>query len=556
MPGRIHPSDAPRSDDAAEALVWKALKDQLPDDWEAWHSLKVRTTRKQFGEGDFIVADPERGYLAVEVKGGKIQESKGRWFYEGGRQMPKAPLKQAHDYVEKLQDELERVWPNDRVRRGVACCLPETPAENRPTNSDTRDLIIDAIEVGDIIPALRRAFDATIVPGNAPPDKSWMEALTRLWGESWEPRVGLLGRARLREQAKSVLNEQQLGALRGLAKQRRMIVSGGAGTGKSTVAMRIAEERAWNSSVRYLCFTLPLARWVDQQLAIPRQNDRDARAQTVHGLALELAESWNLDVPREPASSEEWKAVMNAVHQQSADRAVERPDVLLIDEAQSFSNEDWALVDRLHSDEGWLWIFRDPAQSYWEKRSMPERYSNGVIEYELQKQERMPRSLDAVARAYSSDSVNTAINAFDPDTLVAVRANGDPRPVLTREIDRLLELGFKPAQIAIITLAGQTTSQVFGDESIGDHRVVNADHEDAPESIVVETFLRFQGLDRTILLLCEGHLDTAEYRYSERMHMALTRATTAVVVLADDKLWQRDEVLSKLRDSGKLELEG
>jgi hypothetical protein len=165
----------------------------------------------------------------------------------------------------------------------------------------------------------------------------------------------------------------------------------------------------------------------------------------------------------------------------------------------------------------------------------------------------MPRSLDAIARAYAGGSVDFAVGSFDADTFRVLPHDGDPRPALVQEIDQLLGLGFRPEQIGVITLVGQGASQLFGSERLGSHRVVNADHEDAPSSIVVETFLRFQGLDRAVLLLCEGHLDAANYRYEERMHMALTRATTAVVLVADGGLWARDDVLTGLRDHGKLD---
>ena len=36
-----------------------------------------------FGEGDFVIVDPGRGLLAVEVKGGTVEKRGGQWFQNG-----------------------------------------------------------------------------------------------------------------------------------------------------------------------------------------------------------------------------------------------------------------------------------------------------------------------------------------------------------------------------------------------------------------------------------------------------------------------------------------
>jgi hypothetical protein len=70
--GGLHPSTAPRPTDShAESAVWHALRTHLPDGWHAWHSLRVRTKDGWTGEGDFVLAEPRRGMLVIEVKGGR-----------------------------------------------------------------------------------------------------------------------------------------------------------------------------------------------------------------------------------------------------------------------------------------------------------------------------------------------------------------------------------------------------------------------------------------------------------------------------------------------------
>lgn len=72
----------------AEIQVYESLKAHLPGGWYAWHSLRVREDDGIFGEGDFVVADPDRGLLAVEVKAGNIEQRDGRWFQNGRAMRP------------------------------------------------------------------------------------------------------------------------------------------------------------------------------------------------------------------------------------------------------------------------------------------------------------------------------------------------------------------------------------------------------------------------------------------------------------------------------------
>ena len=56
---------------SSEKKVYEALKKSIPKEWFAWHSMKLRTEDIKFTEADFVIADPDRGILILEVKGEK-----------------------------------------------------------------------------------------------------------------------------------------------------------------------------------------------------------------------------------------------------------------------------------------------------------------------------------------------------------------------------------------------------------------------------------------------------------------------------------------------------
>jgi len=134
VPGRIHPSDGPRpTASEAERTFYRALKEQLPECWTAWHSLRVRGTGNEEGEGDFVIAIPGRGFVVVEVKGGAVCVQGGRWL-QNGSPMDAPPLSQAHKVARALKERLEaRHVP---ARFAVAVAFPDVSFDKPPTEGN------------------------------------------------------------------------------------------------------------------------------------------------------------------------------------------------------------------------------------------------------------------------------------------------------------------------------------------------------------------------------------------------------------------------------------
>src|SRR5690349_2444084 len=83
-----------RNGSAAEALVYRRLRDETPDDWFAVHSVGLTSHRdKPWSEVDFVVIGPF-GVLCLEVKGGRITVEEGKWF-TNGRPLKESPFRQA-----------------------------------------------------------------------------------------------------------------------------------------------------------------------------------------------------------------------------------------------------------------------------------------------------------------------------------------------------------------------------------------------------------------------------------------------------------------------------
>ena len=104
----LYPLDEPRSTESrAEENIHHVMKRDLPDGWYAWHSLKIRDADGQKGEGDFVIVDPSRGMVILEVKGGHLKQKDGHWF-QNDKKLKKTPLDQAEGYVRKLVSRLKK----------------------------------------------------------------------------------------------------------------------------------------------------------------------------------------------------------------------------------------------------------------------------------------------------------------------------------------------------------------------------------------------------------------------------------------------------------------
>ncbi|GEM_PF-2409424 len=96
--------------------------------------MRVRTTGAEFAESDFIITDPARGVLGLEVKGGLLDKKDGAWR-QNGQAMRSLPLDQAHRFIMLL---LAKFREKDRISPpiGVAAAFPDTDFEIPASQGD------------------------------------------------------------------------------------------------------------------------------------------------------------------------------------------------------------------------------------------------------------------------------------------------------------------------------------------------------------------------------------------------------------------------------------
>jgi hypothetical protein len=213
----------------------------------AFHSVKLRTAPgKQMAEADFVIL--WKGVVIVaEVKGGGVQRHEGTWYsvdrQGDNHKLRSSPVDQARDAMFALRDILKEDgvgwFPSEAIAVTPDIDHPPTDVSWRGTHwlakeSMTVDGLTSALEA-----VARAAADAPRGARQARVD----ELRERLFGEfSRLPVIDAQRGAVIDEQ--NFATAEQARVLAGLAKNPRILVLGGAGTGKSVVLAEAAKQEA------------------------------------------------------------------------------------------------------------------------------------------------------------------------------------------------------------------------------------------------------------------------------------------------------------------------
>lgn len=262
------PSDAKAKDapGGPEQKVLNALKRELDDSWKVIPNLYLAKHEKQLrGEAD-IVLIREGVVILLEVKGGIISRGSNRRWSQNGRDL-KCPVTQASANFETIKKYTKQV--SGRFSMAEWCCIfpqsvfRETSIEWREDQMfDSRTLIKGMAEaliklhervVREQLPRL--GLDARL-------DDKAADSLVHILRPEIEGRMNVSDLVELAEIEVGQLEAEQLDALGMIMANKRVVLTGGAGSGK-TVLGYLACERflAENKAARaaFVCCSSHLA---------------------------------------------------------------------------------------------------------------------------------------------------------------------------------------------------------------------------------------------------------------------------------------------------------
>lgn len=424
---------SPETDSSAEQKMYLLFRDHLSDDYTVMHGCrwigKNRDGSLKEGECDFIILHPERGALCVEVKGGgiRVDTSAGKeiWYSKdrdgNEHQLSRSPVLQAQDSQYALRDKLRddkrtsNNWSNVSQSVRWAVCFPDVsvPAGYSYGANLTSDLIIDGTKTSDIQKVVEDIFlhwhGKNGLSKQHQPGRRGIDALVDLLAPSWQLKSikSITYADTIRKLDK--LTEDQYIVLHQLSGSKRAIVSGGAGTGKTLLAMELASRLAQSGDkTLYMCFNRNLADWVKTQIG----TTGNLEVLTFNELVMQYAKRANLDWNPPTDTELLFEEYLPNVLSNAVSLNDDHYNAIVVDEGQDFRQLWWITIeDILYPEANKLYIFHDDNQSIYISAS------------------ELPIKIDKQLSLYTNcRNTKNIHNAFQPYTTGKTICNADPGP--------------------------------------------------------------------------------------------------------------------------------
>ena len=452
----IFPSQCNDSAPQAEKQVYNLLKSEYrsSETTTVFHEVRIQSSRDRNREYeiDFVVTN-SKYIVCIEVKGGNINYDpiSGSWT-QNGHQIS-SPVEQAignkHAFINRFRPDLTDIqvyW---------AVCFPDVSSASQLPTEVTDINIIDSNKLGYINEYFKdvesSAYSAN--RGDSFPSRSARYALKRIIGTltrgfGFEPSIQT--RLDSNEVVFSELLEQQLDIVNGLEDNKKLLIKGNAGTGKSLVGLhQLFRRYELNEKVMFLTFNRQLAKnfnyLVKRDFTI-RENE-ELEITNFHNIARRIIAHvdplwWD---SFEEKDTDFWDLEVPSKLDDCLPIADYQFDFIVIDEAQDFLDVWIEPIMKLLKIDGGISLLMDAKQDLYERSTL---FANqGFSTFKL----------DKVIR--SSKRNTEFVNTFLDLDLRSHRSVPSGKDVIdlrneTSKVDAfvnsLSELGIIPSQVTFI----------------------------------------------------------------------------------------------------------
>lgn len=263
---------------AAEKKLFQRFK-AMPetDDWVVLHSLAIakHTTQSQ-GEADFAVVIPAYGVFVLEVKGGRVSYNNGTWYSKDRSDVIhqiKNPVEEASNAMHSIKEYIGNCQCSPKLDRslfGFGVIFPDTTIHGMINTVELADEQIadfdDCLSPEDLKNYLLRMavfWKKRRAPIITLPTNEQCAELVSLLRPNFEGRVSLRSIIRNVENQVVSLTENQQDIFETIMDNSRCVVRGGAGTGKTIIALHFGKQMAGRDyRTGFFCYNKQLANYL------------------------------------------------------------------------------------------------------------------------------------------------------------------------------------------------------------------------------------------------------------------------------------------------------
>ncbi len=519
------------TDSSAERRLYEGFLEQLDDDYVVYHSVDWALTggeRPEQGEADFVIAHPQMGVLALEVKGGAIgyDRAAGRWTqtgHDGTHHLDEDPFHQAEDEMRSLTRILEAQPHSGRWAHalGFGVAFPDARYGRAERANAPAEIVIDRDDLHRLSERVPEVMRHWLRPGE-PFGAQGMKALDMALGFRVEVREPL--RLRFDDEDKKIveLTGDQAWVLSFVANRTRAAVTGPAGSGKTLLALQIARRLAARGHRTLLvCFSAHLANHLRESVGADRDLD-----------VYEFLDLCRLAVREAGLEGSATDAELPSRLEDAARRLGPRYEAMVVDEAQHMRREWWPALLALHRhpDDGMLYVFADdnpgmdgstppiPAELRVDRLRHNLRGSKEIGEFVsvFYEGERRPASTGPSARPVE------ILDYDDDDGLVRLLAT-----VLCNLIE---EEGLRLDDLALLSPTEDGTARLLARGKLGGYPLAEVAE---PGTLLVTSVRAFEGLERSVVILAELSAESEDLDdLRGALYVGASRARDHLIVLA------------------------
>lgn len=455
----------------AERRLFARFRDQLSDTWVVMHSVGLTShSRKPWAEIDFVLIGPA-GLFCLEVKGGRVRRDGGRWVFTDGKGNETVKAEGPFDQVggaraalfRHLRDRLPWVG---QVTVGYGVMLPDCRARLEGPDIEP-EVLYDCNDgdrpIGEYIDRVAQFWRSRLTERdpNRPP-RGLTTGEVRVLVDAVRGDFDLVPslRAEIRDIAADLVRatEEEAQVLRRLEDNDRLLVTGGAGTGKTLLAVE-ASRRAAREGQRVLlvCFNRNLG----SHLAHLVGDVPGVTARHFHGLLAQIVAEGGLEQRLPDVTQADLFRVFYpelAVEVLLGRDPVEAYDLLVVDEAQDLLLPAYIdVLDLLLKGglAGGRWrVFYDHRQNLFQGThpgSLERLRANRTAAYSLTVNCRNTEPIAVITGLLSGIDADEVMNVPGPEVdILWWKDQRDQRRQVSRCVNRLLSAGVAPAQITVL----------------------------------------------------------------------------------------------------------
>ena len=518
-----------------EKQIFKSLK-ILDDTWTIFHSINWQKRNSNgkiyWGEADFVIMNKDYGILVVEVKSGGITFRDGEWYQtrldNNETNRMKNPFSQANRSKYKFKELFENkfgfsvkifvekiVWfpsiSNDELNNII---LPQEYDKRLILTSDSLSIPEKAIigaynyynstrfnQISDS--AYKEIFHLMLPEFNLIPELS-----------SKYDEINYRFNQLTKEQEK-ILNFVEF--------QNTIAIEGGAGTGKTFIALEYARRASNNGKVLFLCFNKYLNNFLNNKYSYHNVDyfniygfiAKHIGASTITDNNI-LKELKNIDIKKLKYKT------------------------IIIDEAQDYDFSVLKYLRDFAADNGYNFVmFYDKNQQV-----IKSNFSSIIKDFDckltLKNNCRNTIKIQSTINSifnlplnyycYSIDGIMPSMYYSDDSNLIISS--------IESEVDKLIDSGLKIEDITILTLLTENESILKNISNIGKYKISN---EKEKGFLFFTTSRKFKGLESDAVIVVDFNLRNTSEEFIRNFYVSTSRARINLIIYSNNNDWEINE---------------